>query len=154
MFQGRKWIVGSRLFPDQKNQRFWSSVCTAVVDTSSHARRSVFKVSLIEIIGKGLSSLIASVIIWTTFVRYFAFKDLKAPWSMVCREDVLWDRKRYGKILIQSLGELGSYLQLMQPYVALSQVSHLILQHIPQKLPSSSSFFCSRYRQGSFFIYL
>ena len=42
---------------------------------------------------------------------------------MGCREDVvLRDKKLFEQILILSLGELGSYLQLKEPGIALSQI--------------------------------
>ena len=56
-------------------------------------------------------------------------------------DSVLGDKKRFEQILtLLSLGQLGSYLQLMKPCVVLSQISHLILLPFPQTFPNSPVF--------------
>ena len=58
----------------------------------------------------------------------YAFRDLTTPFSMDCRKNLLGGKKRFEEILILlSMDDLGSYLQLMQPFVAPSRISHLML---------------------------
>ena len=53
---------------------------------------------------------------------------LTTPLSMDCRKNLLGGKKRFEEILILlSMDDLGSYLQLMQPFVAPSRISHLML---------------------------
>ena len=132
---------------------FFESILHGLVCTSSHDKTSIFIAPNTEMFGSDLLPSIASIIFWTTFILYLAFKEWMTPWSIGCKTEVVFGgRKKRSIAFNPPISEWAVQLSMMSAtfpgfFLVFFQIDYQALWPILRKALNPSSF-CSGLGNG------